>query len=60
MVTAFLIATLIVFSLNVILNLISLGFIISDGDNKRAISVGASVLIYLIFVTWNIFALVYS
>jgi len=57
MVTSFLIATLVLFSLNIILNLISLGVVIADGNNSKAIQFGITVFIYLIFITWNIFAL---
>jgi hypothetical protein len=57
MVTSFLIATLILFIANIILNLILLGVVLSDGDNKRGRTIGLTVIIYLIILTWNIFAL---
>jgi hypothetical protein len=57
MVTGFLIATLVLFIANIILNLILLGIVINDGDNKRARTIGLTVIIYLIILTWNIFAL---
>jgi hypothetical protein len=57
MVLTFLIATLVLFSLNLILNLISLGYMLADGNNDRTIQVGVTIFIYLIFVTMNILAI---
>lgn len=58
MVTSFLIATLILFSLNIILNLISLGVVLSEENTKRAINISVTIFIYLIITTWNVFALI--
>jgi hypothetical protein len=58
MVTSFLIATLVLFIANIILNLVLLGIVISDGDNKRSRTIGLTIIVYLIVLTWNIFALV--
>jgi hypothetical protein len=45
------------FSLNIVINLISLGISISEGSSK-SLSIGISIFIYLVFLTWNILALV--
>lgn len=58
MLTSFLIATLILFSINVILNLISLGVTLSNENNSRSIQIGVTIFVYLILLTWNIFALI--
>ncbi len=52
MVLGFLIATLVIFSLNVLINLISLS--ISD---KSSIVVPIATFIYLILITFNIFCI---
>jgi hypothetical protein len=57
MVLAFLIATLVLFSLNLILNLIALGYMLADGNNSRSIQTGVTIFIYLIFITFNIIAM---
>lgn len=57
MLLGFLIATLILFTANIILNLILLGVVASEGDNKRIRNIALTVVIYLVIVTWNIFAL---
>lgn len=57
MITSFLIATLILFSLNTFLNIISLGIIIADRNDKKIVQASVAVFIYLVFITWNIFAL---
>lgn len=58
MITSFLIATLVLFFLNLVLNLISLGIVLGAEDTSKAKQIGLTVFIYLIFVTWNIFALI--
>lgn len=58
MVTSFLIATMVLFITNIILNLILLGVVMNDGDNSRARTIGLTIIVYLIILTWNIFALV--
>jgi hypothetical protein len=58
MILSFLIATLILFSLNLVLNLISFGFVLADGNNEKYIQIGVTIFIYLIFITMNILALV--
>jgi hypothetical protein len=58
MVTSFLIATMVLFVINIILNLILLGAVINEGDNARARTIGLTIIVYLIILTWNIFALV--
>ena len=58
MLLGFLIATLILFTANIILNLILLGVVASEGDSKRIRNIALTVLVYLVIVTWNIFALI--
>jgi hypothetical protein len=58
MILGFLIATLVLFIANIILNLILLGVVVTEGDNRRATTIALTVLIYLIILTWNIFAII--
>ena len=57
MVTSFLIATLIIFILNLVLSLISFGVSISQDEPKIG-NFAIFILMILIFLTWNIFALI--
>jgi hypothetical protein len=57
MLLTFLIATLVLFSLNLILNLIALGYMLAEGSNKRSVQTGVTIFIYLIFITMNILAI---
>lgn len=59
MVIGFLIATLVIFVLNIILNLLTLGIYISNGESTKVSQAAVSIFIYLLLVTWNILAIIY-
>ena len=60
MVTSFLIATLIIFILNLLIVLISISH--QYGDDKEGVEVFKVITLgaVLIMITWNIFAIVYN
>lgn len=58
MLLGFLIATLVLFTANIVLNLILLGIVAGEGDNKRIKNISLTIIVYLVIVTWNIFALI--
>lgn len=58
MVTAFLIATLVIFSINLILALLTLGIYMASEDERFPIIQVINIAVCLGMITWNIFALV--
>lgn len=57
MITSFLIATLVLFCLNLVINLITFGATIASEDNGKMSHIGIVIIIYLLLITWNIIAL---
>lgn len=58
MITGFLIATLVLFILNLALSLLTISVNSADPDNKVPVVSIVSVFINLIMITWNILALI--
>lgn len=58
MITGFLIATLVLFILNLALSLLTISVNAADPDNKVPVVSIVSVFINLIMITWNILALI--
>lgn len=57
MLTAFLITTLIIFSINLMMNILVLGFNLSSDGPVPIISI-VNIVVNLLMITWNIFVLV--
>jgi hypothetical protein len=57
MITLFLIATLILFCLNIILNLISFGATLNSEEDVKISQIGIVIVVYLLLITWNIIVL---
>jgi uncharacterized membrane protein YhaH (DUF805 family) len=57
MITSFLIATLILFCLNIVINLITFGATLNSQNDGKISQIGIAIVIYLILITWNIIAL---
>lgn len=57
MITSFLIATLVLFCLNIVINLIAFGATLNSQNDGKISQIGIAIVIYLILITWNIIAL---